>query len=452
MVSDYMNIPRLTVLVLATMFSHLAFAAQDAAKIKVLIVTGGHGFAQEPFFRMFQDNPEITFAHAAHKQANATAYERDDLLSYDVVVLYDMPKTISDSQKAKFLSLFEKGIGLVALHHSLVSYQPWPGYEQIIGGRYPEQDGKSGAVTPQAGYEHDVDIPVVIVAKDHPITAGLKDFTIHDEIYWGFRVGPDVTPLISTPHPKSGKPLAWTRSQGRSRVVFIQLGHGPEAFENASYRQLLAQSIRWAAKGEDNGWTQIFDCKTLAGWIQRGGQAAYRVDSGEIIGTSRPNSPNSFLCTKREFANFVLSLEFKVDDGLNSGVQIRSHCFDEPTEFEWRGKRIKIPAGRVHGLQVEIDPSRRAWSGGVYEEGGRGWLNDLKENHAARQAFKAGEWNKFQIECRHDSIKTWINDVPAADFHDSRVASGFVGLQVHGVGKNEKALEVRFRNLRLKEF
>src|SRR6185503_3152433 len=154
-----------------------------------------------------------------------------------------------DAQKARFLSLFNKGVGLVVLHHALVSYQTWSDYERIIGGRYQEPDaGKPGVVTEQVGWQHDVDVPVIIVAKDHPVTAGLKDFTIHDEIYWGYRVGSDVTPLLTTTHPKSGKPLAWTRTEKNSRVVFIQSGHGPEAHENPIYRQLVAQSIRWVAR------------------------------------------------------------------------------------------------------------------------------------------------------------------------------------------------------------
>ena len=225
-----------------------AAPSADDAKFKVLVVTGGHGFEKEQFFKMFKENAGIAFTHAEHSKTNATVYERDDLLNFDVVVLYDMPKTITDAQKTKFLSLFDKGVGLVVLHHALVSYQHWPEYEGIIGGRYPEEDGKSGVVTPQVGYEHDVDIPVVIVAKDHPVTQGLKDFTIHDEIYWGFRVAPDVRPLLTTTHPKSGKPLAWTRAQGKSRVVYLQLGHDHSAYENPNYRQLVAQSIRWAAR------------------------------------------------------------------------------------------------------------------------------------------------------------------------------------------------------------
>lgn len=234
---------------LATFVASVSVAAEDDTKLKVLVVTGGHGFDREPFFKMFADNPDITFRHAAHAGANATVYERDDLLSYDALVLYDMPRNITAEQKAKFLSILDKGAGLVVLHHALVSYADWTEYEQIIGGRYTEPDPKKpGTVTEAVGWQHDMDVPVVIVAKDHPITAGVKDFTIHDEIYWGYRVQPDVTPLITTTHPKSGKPLGWARTYGKSRVVYLQLGHGPQAFSDGNYRKLLWQSIRWTAK------------------------------------------------------------------------------------------------------------------------------------------------------------------------------------------------------------
>jgi len=205
------------------------------------------------------------------------------------------------------------------------------------------------------------------------------------------------------------------------------------------------------AKPESGGWSPLFDGKTLDGWVQRGGKAKYRIEDGVLIGSCVPNTPNSFLCTTRDYTNFIFEIEFKVDQGLNSGVQIRSQFLESPTEFEWNGKKVKVPAGRVHGLQAEIDTSARAWSAGLYEESARGWLNDLKNNEAARKAFKQGDWNKFHIEARGDSIKTWINDIPAADLKDSRVPAGFIGLQVHGVGKKEQTLEVRFRNVRIKE-
>ena len=199
-----------------------------------------------------------------------------------------------------------------------------------------------------------------------------------------------------------------------------------------------------------SGWIRLFDGKTLDGWVQKGGKAKYRVEDGMIIGTCVTNTPNSFLCTRREFTNFVLELEYKVDNGLNSGIQIRSHCFDRPTSFKANDREYRIPAGRVHGLQVEIDTSDRAWSSGIYEEGARGWLNDLKNNEPARKAFKAGEWNRVRLECHGESINSWLNDVPAADLKDSRVMSGFIGLQGHGV-KQDKLMEVRFREIRLIE-
>jgi hypothetical protein len=204
-------------------------------------------------------------------------------------------------------------------------------------------------------------------------------------------------------------------------------------------------------KPAEEGWVNLFNGKDLDGWVQHGGKAKYYVEENQIVGASVPNTSNSFLCMKRDYANFVLELDFKVHPELNSGVQIRSQCFDEPKVVKLNGKEIKIAAGRVHGYQVEIDPSARAWTGGIYDEGRRGWLNDLKNNEPARKAFKQNEWNHFRIECRGDSIKTWLNGVAAADLKDSVTPSGFIGLQVHGVKDRKEPLEVRFRNLRIKE-
>lgn len=202
---------------------------------------------------------------------------------------------------------------------------------------------------------------------------------------------------------------------------------------------------------EDPGWRPLFNGRNLDGWMQKGGKARYEFKNGELIGTTQPNTPNSFLCTARDYTNFILELEFKVDEGLNSGVQIRSHAYDKPTEVEWKGKTIKVPAGRVHGYQVEIDTTPRAWSGGLYEEGRRGWLVNLTNNPAAQRAFKHHDWNQYRIEAVGDSLKTSINGVPAADLKDAQDASGFIGLQVHGVGRRTNNMEVRFRKVRIKE-
>ena len=214
---------------------------------------------------------------------------------------------------------------------------------------------------------------------------------------------------------------------------------------------LLAASLVSAGGAESDGWVSLYTGTDLDGWVQHGGKAKYRAEGDAIVGITVPKTGNSFLCTKRTFTNFILELEFKVDPTLNSGVQIRSEVFDKATSAEIGGKTYKFPADRVHGYQVEIDPSKRAWTGGIYDEGRRGWLNDLKTNAPAGAAFKQNEWNKFRIECRGGSIKTWINAVPAADLKDAVTPAGLIALQVHGVGNREEPLEIRWRNIRLRE-
>ena len=144
-------------------------------------------------------------------------------------------------------------------------------------------------------------------------------------------------------------------------------------------------------------WTSLFNGESLDGWIQRGGKAKYSVEDGCIVGRTVPKTPNSFLCTEKQYGDFILEYEFKVDPRLNSGVQIRSQTKE---------------SGRVFGYQVEIDPDtkrNRMWTGGIYDEARRGWLNDLSKNEKARKAFKPNDWNKIKVHAHGDSIRTWIN-------------------------------------------
>lgn len=203
----------------------------------------------------------------------------------------------------------------------------------------------------------------------------------------------------------------------------------------------------------EESWTPLFDGRTLEGWEQHSGKAEYRVQDGIIVGKTVAGTGNSFLCTKRKYGDFILELEFKVDPSMNSGIQFRSEFYSDATTVEINGKPKKLEADRVFGYQFEIDPSARAWTGGVYDEARRGWLFDLKDKPEAGKAFKQGDWNKARIECRGDSIKTFINDVPAADFKDSMTKEGVIALQVHGIGKKKEAegKEVMWRNIRIRE-
>ena len=195
---------------------------------------------------------------------------------------------------------------------------------------------------------------------------------------------------------------------------------------------------------------ELFNGKDLTGWKPRGGAAKYSAEDGTIVGRSVPNTTNTFLTTEKEYGDFELQLDFKIDDPtFNSGVQIRSHA------------RPKGDGEVVYGYQIEIDPrADRAWSAGLYYEAGSdkrpaGWLQDLTHNEAARKAFKLGEWNHLRIVADGRHIQSWLNGVPAADFTEADDAAfssrGFIGLQVHAVGDAKEPKEVRFRNIKLTE-
>lgn len=176
---------------------------------------------------------------------------------------------------------------------------------------------------------------------------------------------------------------------------------------------------------DDAPWDPLFNGKDLSGWTQKGGKAEYSVKDGAIVGTTVSGTPNSFLCTDKEYGDFILEVDYKVDSTMNSGIQIRSESLPQ------------YQNGRVHGYQIEIDPSKRAWSAGIYDEGRRGWLVPLTDNKAAQQAFKQGDWNHYRVEAIGDTIKTWINGVPASNLIDGKTHKGFIALQVHQIGKGD---------------
>ena len=189
----------------------------------------------------------------------------------------------------------------------------------------------------------------------------------------------------------------------------------------------------------DSGkWQELFNGKDLQGWKQLNGKAKYEAKNGEIIGTTVSNEPNSFLVTEKTYGDFILEFELLVANDINSGVQFRSLS------------NADYKDGRVHGYQVEIDPSERGYSGGIYDEARRGWLYTMDINPEGKKAFKREDWNKYRVECIGNTIRTWVNGIPTAHVIDDMTAAGFIALQVHSIGKNDApGKQIKWRNIKI---
>lgn len=196
-----------------------------------------------------------------------------------------------------------------------------------------------------------------------------------------------------------------------------------------------------AVANDKQSWTPLFDGDTLSGWEQRNGTAHYRIVDGVIIGKTTDGSPNSFLCTTKHYGDFVLEFDVKCDPHLNSGVQIRS--------------KSKEDSGRVYGPQVEIESTAAGGlSGYVYGEAtGRGWLTpeSVRKRH---QHFDDAGWNHYRIRAQGPIIETWINGQKIGTLDDQKAVEshpeGFIGLQVHGIGRGQGPYEVQWRNIRIR--
>jgi hypothetical protein len=208
---------------------------------------------------------------------------------------------------------------------------------------------------------------------------------------------------------------------------------------------------------QDGEWTSLFDGETLNGWSVHSGIATYRVEDGIIIGTTKKGSPNTFLCTEQEFGDFILEFDVLLKDPeLNSGVQFRSLIAPEELTYWLRNDEgemyaLKVPKDRVHGYQVEIARAEVGASGGIYDEARRAMIRPwwIEKGTDTSKAFKDDQWNKYRIECKGQSIKTWVNGILTADILDAMTLKGIIGLQVHSISKDAGPYEVCWRNIRI---
>jgi len=240
------KITTIAILAMMMLFNAGVVAQKKKTPVRVLLVTGGHGFAREPFEALMKSLPNITVTEVKHPNALAM-FRPENRASYDVVLFYDMPEAISEQEKTDFMDCLKAGKGMVIMHHAYCSYQGWPEYKTIIGGRYhqkPWTDSK-GVEHPASTYKHDVRFRVKVADKKHPVTKGIKDFDIIDETYGNGSVNPGVHVLLATDEPTSTPSIAWTNRYGKSNIVTILLGHDNHAWTNPSFVKLLTQAIMW---------------------------------------------------------------------------------------------------------------------------------------------------------------------------------------------------------------
>ena len=215
-----------------------------AQPIKIMLVTGGHSYDTLQFFEMFDALTGIEYEHFQQPKANQKLV-KDLAKDFDVLVFYDMWNGISEAEKSAYLKLTQQGKPLLFLHHSIASYQDWPEFEKILGGKYVEK-GRGAPVEEQSNYEHDVWVYTKVENYTH-VTVGLSEPRFFDEVYGNVRISEDVFPLLKTRHPKSMEIVAWENRYNNSKIIYLQPGHDYRTYQNEEYRKLIVQSIKYLA-------------------------------------------------------------------------------------------------------------------------------------------------------------------------------------------------------------
>lgn len=234
-------------LILGTIAASLIIFTLNAQPVKIMLVTGGHSYDTIPFFQLFDAMEGIEYTHFAQPDAN-NAIADGVAENFDVLVFYDMWQEISETQKLAYTALTQKGKPMLFLHHSLVSYQSWPQFEKLLGGRYIEK--RRGIPEKELStYEHDVWVYIQPVGN-HPVIKGFGSLRFFDEVYGNYRVSEDVIPIITTNHPQSERIIGWENRFNKSRIIYLQPGHDSRTYETEDYRRLLLQAIRYLAAGK----------------------------------------------------------------------------------------------------------------------------------------------------------------------------------------------------------
>ncbi|WP_242631798.1 family 16 glycoside hydrolase [Rubripirellula amarantea] len=416
---------------------------------------------------------------------------------YDLILSNYNGPSWSEETKAAFVDFVSGGGAFVAVHAADNAFPDWIAYNRMVGvGGWGGRNEKDGPYvrwqedvqrivrdrSPGPGGSHGKRHPFLVEVRDpdHSITRGLptKFLQTEDELYAELRGPAENLHVLATAFsdPETGgtgqhEPILMTTRFGAGRIFHTTLGHDAKAMTGIAFQETLVRGAQWAATGQvtfdpispevlsaehaserdqnaignsvsmpsldGEDWVAIFNGTNLSGWTQKNGTATYRVEDAVIVGKTAKGSPNSFLCTEKNYADFELTFEVKVDGGLNSGVQIRSQS------------KPDFKNGRVHGPQIEIE-SAPGESGYVYSEGtGRNWIT---AERTVTDAFNNDQWNRYIVRASGPRIQTWVNGTAVADVVDDQSSrNGFVGLQVHSIGNDQGPFEVRWRDLRVRE-
>ncbi len=413
-----LSLPPLLLLALCCtcLVTHIARCDEKAhdAKIRVLVITGGHDYDVPQFNALFEAIPDITVEHA--QLPEAAALLKPDLADkFDVVLMYDMwAQGFPPEQQQSFVALLQQGIGLFALHHTLGAHQQWPEYAKIIGGKFwIEAHEVDGRTVPPSEYYHDRDIDVKIADPDHPITCGLEDFRIHDETYRNYDTDPSVRVLLTTDHPQSDRELSWVKTYGNSRVVYLELGHDHLAYENPHFRTLIARGIRWAAGRVANPAapaTRLFNGTDLSGWIAEG-EAVWEVKDGLLIGRQGPGNTPGDLLTAESYADFELTVTYRIVWPANSGIWYRYQSGEKTYQAD------------ILEYQNPV-----AFSGSLYCPGPGGPFAAV--NADAGTVDREG-WNTMIVRAVGNRHQIILNGKKVVDVRADVSDHGRIGFQVH---------------------
>lgn len=224
--------------------------AEDAVAdkpLRILLVVGGHGYDKENLHAMLRDCPNSTFEEI-------TIPEKQDMLKpglskdFDVLIFHDQSFfELSEEQKKNLETLWgDEGIPTVMLHHALISHPDFPLFREVFGAQYLLEDTEiDGRIYPKSTYLHPTDVNVYVVARNHPITEGVLDFKLTDEVFKNVYYNPHIDVLATSDHPESDRPVLWTWRYKKSPVLGVIQGDAGGAFNDPNYRKIIYQGLRW---------------------------------------------------------------------------------------------------------------------------------------------------------------------------------------------------------------